>query len=75
MSVCVCLSLCVCRCVTLCDVCLCVVEVNVVEHRRTFILDKCEGIYVRDITTGDVRAVIGKNYMLTENEELWERHT
>ncbi len=37
------------------------------------ILDENEGIYVRDIKSGRVRAVVGKTYMLTENEELWEK--
>lgn len=40
----------------------------------TFILtDENEGIYVRDTRSGRVRAVIGKTYMLTEYEELWEK--
>ena len=36
-------------------------------------MDETEGIYVRDIKTGKVRAVVGQTYMLTENEELWEK--
>merc|ERR1719375_2272923 len=36
-------------------------------------LDSNEGIYVRDLTSGQVRAVIGKTYMLKANEELWEK--
>jgi major vault protein len=36
-------------------------------------LDENEGIYVRDIQSGRVRAVIGETYMLTQDEELWEK--
>ena len=36
-------------------------------------LDENEGIYVRDIKTGRVRAVVGIPYMLAEYEELWEK--
>jgi len=49
------------------------VEVEIVEKRRSIPLDTNEGIYVRDITTGKVRAVIGHSYMLRPNEELWEK--
>jgi major vault protein len=38
-----------------------------------FFPDENEGIYVRDIRTGRVRSVIGKTYMLTQDEELWEK--
>ncbi|CAF4137199.1 unnamed protein product [Rotaria sordida] len=36
-------------------------------------LDENEGIYVRDLKTGRVRAIIGNTYMLTQDEELWEK--
>eukprot|EP01087_Luapelamoeba_hula_P005226 TRINITY_DN152_c0_g1_i4.p1 TRINITY_DN152_c0_g1~~TRINITY_DN152_c0_g1_i4.p1 ORF type:complete len:817 (+),score=165.60 TRINITY_DN152_c0_g1_i4:150-2600(+) len=49
------------------------VEVEIVEKRRAIALDQTEGIYVRDITTGKVRAVIGQSYMLNPSEELWEK--
>jgi len=49
------------------------VEVEIVEKRRAIPLDQNEGIYVRDITTGRVRSVIGESYMLKPNEELWEK--
>ena len=42
-------------------------------RRKAIPLDENEGIYVRDVKTGRVRAVIGKTYMLTENEELWQK--
>merc|ERR1711871_1027398 len=43
------------------------------ERRMAVPLDSNEGIYVRDLTSGQVRAVIGKTYMLKANEELWEK--
>jgi major vault protein len=49
------------------------VEVQVVERRKTIALDENEGVYVRDETTGAVRAVIGQSYMLKENETLWSK--
>ena len=49
------------------------VEVEIVEKRRAIPLDENEGIYVRDITTGRVRSVVGESYMLKPNEELWEK--
>eukprot|EP01129_Flabellula_baltica_P005521 TRINITY_DN200_c0_g1_i1.p1 TRINITY_DN200_c0_g1~~TRINITY_DN200_c0_g1_i1.p1 ORF type:complete len:837 (-),score=259.88 TRINITY_DN200_c0_g1_i1:70-2580(-) len=49
------------------------VEVEIVERRRTIPLDENEGIYVRDIKTGKVRAVTGESYMLNPYEELWEK--
>jgi len=49
------------------------VEVEVVEKRKKIPLDDNEGIYVRNVTTGAVRAVIGQTYMLDPQEELWEK--
>ncbi|KAL6061379.1 Major vault protein [Balamuthia mandrillaris] len=49
------------------------VTVEIVERRRAIPLDENEGIYVRDITSGKVRSVIGESYMLKPNEELWEK--
>ena len=49
------------------------VEVEIVEKRRAIPLDENEGIYVRDIKDGKVRAVSGTSYMLKSNEELWEK--
>jgi major vault protein len=49
------------------------VEVSIVRNHRSIPLDETEGIYVRDIKSGKVRAVVGETYMLTENEELWEK--
>ena len=49
------------------------VEVEVVAQRKAIPLDENEGIYVRDIKTGKVRAVCGQTYMLNQDEELWEK--
>jgi len=49
------------------------IEIEVVEKRRAIPLDTNEGIYVRDVTLGTVRAVIGQSYMLKPNEELWAK--
>ncbi|CAF2766784.1 unnamed protein product [Rotaria sp. Silwood2] len=48
-------------------------QVEVVTRRKAIPLDENEGIYVRDIKTGRVRAVIGETYMLTHDEELWQK--
>jgi len=55
-----------------CDYCPPIV-VEVVERRESIPLDENEGVYVRDKTTGRVRAQIGQSYMLKPNEELWEK--
>ena len=49
------------------------VEAEVVLRRKAIPLDVNEGIYVRDVKTGKIRSVIGTTYLLTENEELWEK--
>lgn len=49
------------------------VSVDIVEKRRAIPLDENEGVYVRDIKTGKVRAVTGKVYMLSPYEELWKK--
>uniref|UniRef100_A0A914WZP9 Major vault protein n=1 Tax=Plectus sambesii TaxID=2011161 RepID=A0A914WZP9_9BILA len=49
------------------------VEVEVVTQRTAIPLDENEGIYVRDIKTGRVRAIIGESYMLTQDEEQWAK--
>lgn len=49
------------------------IEVEIVEVRKSIPLDQNEGVYVRDIKTGAVRAVIGESYMLKPNEELWKK--
>ena len=47
------------------------VQVRILERRRAIPLDRNEGVYIRDIRTGVVRAHIGKTVMLNEHEELW----
>jgi len=49
------------------------VEVDIIEKRKKIALDRNEGVYVRDITTGRVRAQVGESYMLLPHEELWEK--
>ena len=49
------------------------VQVSVLERRQAIALDENEGVYVRDESTGKVRAVIGQAYMLKENESLWDK--
>ncbi len=50
------------------------VEVEVIEKRQAIPLDKNEGIYVRNIQTGELKLVSGPQaYMLSPYEELWEK--
>jgi major vault protein len=49
------------------------VQVEIVEKRKLIPLDENEGIYVRDIKTGRVRAHVGSSYLLTASEELWSK--
>jgi major vault protein len=47
-------------------------QVEIVEKRKAIPLDENEGIYVRDIKSGEVKAVLGaQSYLLKPNEELW----
>jgi len=48
------------------------VSVDYIETRSEIPLDTKEGVYVRNIKTGNVREVIGETYMLKTNEELSE---
>ena len=41
--------------------------------RRAIPLDDNEGVYVRDIRSGEVRMVVGQTYMLKPNEELYSK--
>ncbi|KAF6779026.1 hypothetical protein AHF37_01569 [Paragonimus kellicotti] len=49
------------------------VGIEVVEKRTSIPLGESEGIYVRNMQTGEVRVVTGTTYMLTEDEEHWEK--
>lgn len=44
------------------------VEVQILERRKSIPLDDNEGIYVRDIHTGEVRMVTGETYLLKAHE-------
>eukprot|EP00826_Nyctotherus_ovalis_P051828 TRINITY_DN649_c0_g2_i1.p1 TRINITY_DN649_c0_g2~~TRINITY_DN649_c0_g2_i1.p1 ORF type:complete len:821 (-),score=334.50 TRINITY_DN649_c0_g2_i1:148-2610(-) len=46
------------------------VEVTIIENRDAIPLDSVEGIYVRNINTGAVRAITGQTYMLNADEQL-----
>ncbi|NEQ37327.1 MAG: colicin uptake protein [Okeania sp. SIO3I5] len=50
------------------------VEVEVLARRQAIPLDTNEGIYVRDVQTGELKLVSGPQaYMLAPYEELWEK--
>ena len=49
------------------------IQVEVLEVRKSIPLDSNEGIYVRDIHTGEVRTVSGETYLLKAHEEFWEK--
>ncbi|GFR31627.1 major vault protein [Trichonephila clavata] len=46
-------------------------EVEIVTKRYAIALDENEGIYVRNIKSGQVRLISGSTYMLNQDEELW----
>lgn len=49
-------------------------DVEIIEKRQSFPLAENEGIYVRDLWTGEVKLVKGpSSYLLKENDELWEK--
>eukprot|EP01061_Rhynchopus_euleeides_P015169 TRINITY_DN259_c0_g2_i2.p1 TRINITY_DN259_c0_g2~~TRINITY_DN259_c0_g2_i2.p1 ORF type:complete len:907 (+),score=495.19 TRINITY_DN259_c0_g2_i2:65-2785(+) len=50
------------------------VTVEVVETRRSIPMHEYEGVYIRDLKSGQVRAQMGPvSYMLEPTEELWEK--
>lgn len=49
------------------------VEVRLVDRRKAIPLDENEGVYIRNLRTGRVRAHIGKTVLLNEDEELWNK--
>lgn len=49
------------------------IEVSVIEKRSVIPLDDIEGIYVRDIHSGEVKMITGETYLLKSHEELWEK--
>ena len=46
------------------------VEVTVLEQRKIIPMGENEGIYVRNLNTGEVKSVVGKSYMLKPEEEI-----
>jgi major vault protein len=48
-------------------------ELSLLEKRRAIPLNESEGIYVRDIFTGQVKVVSGQTYLLAAHEELWDK--
>ena len=48
-------------------------QVEILEKRRSIPLDENEGIYVRNINTGEVRSIRGKTHLLESHEELWKK--
>ena len=49
------------------------VEETILEVRERISLSDTEGIYVRDIHTGQIKMITGTSYMLEAHEELWEK--
>ncbi|KAG5505660.1 hypothetical protein JKF63_04995 [Porcisia hertigi] len=49
------------------------VHARVVERRQVIKIDDNCGVYVRNIQTGRVRSVFGAPFMLSADEQLWER--
>ena len=47
-------------------------ELEVVERRKSIPLAENEGVYIRDMITGEIKAKIGKSYMLAPQEVLYE---
>lgn len=47
-------------------------QVSVIRQQQEIALDTTEGIYVRNVRSGEIRAVIGKPYMLKPHEQLYE---
>lgn len=47
-------------------------QIEILERRKRIPLDENEGIYVRDTTTGEVKAETGKSYMLKPQEVLFQ---
>lgn len=43
------------------------------SQQKAKALDSNEGVYIRDLVTGAVRAVIGEKILLKDTEEFWEK--
>lgn len=49
------------------------IEVEILDLRKRIPLNDFEGIYVRDIHTGEIKMITGTSYLLEAHEELWEK--
>jgi major vault protein len=50
------------------------IEYDVIENRKAIPLSENEGVYVRDLKTGEVSLVRGpKTFLLGENQSFWEK--
>jgi len=49
------------------------VKVKVLEKRSIIPLDKNEGVYIRNLNSGEVRLHMGSSILLEPDEELWEK--
>jgi len=49
------------------------VHVDVLETKNDKALDSSEGVYIRNLSTGEIRAVIGKTVVLSADEEYWPK--
>lgn len=48
-------------------------ELTILKQIKAIPLDENEGIYVREMDTGDIKIITGQTYLLSANEELWEK--
>lgn len=48
-------------------------ELKLIKERKAYPLNEHEGIYIRNISTGEINVVTGQTYLLSANEVLWEK--
>lgn len=49
------------------------INAQIKSQQKAKALDSNEGVYIRDLVTGAVRAVIGEKILLKDTEEFWEK--
>jgi len=49
------------------------IEIEIIDKRERIYLSENDGIYVRDIHSGEVKLVSNTSYLLEAHEELWEK--
>jgi len=49
------------------------IQLEVLEIRNSIPMDDSEGVYVRDIFSGEIKMVTGTTYMLKAHEEFWKK--